>query len=229
MIWYKGWLETRFRLLFSLGYMGLILVLQSQLMSSAEGLKVFVSFAFPSFVVVVCAMFSGAGIATQPSFVASKGLHGSTLFTLSMPVSRFRLLAVRAAIGWLEAAGVIGTSCCLVWFLSPILRTSVTIHQIFQYAWTLIACATAVYSLSVLLATFLDDQWRVWSTILLWAALSWVSTQIRLPAFADIFRAVGKGSPLIAHTIPWSAIAFSLVSAMVSLLLALRVVCAREY
>jgi hypothetical protein len=47
-------------------------------------------------------------VTTQPSLVASKGIHGSTLFTLSLPVSRLRLMSVRAAIGWLEGAGVIG-------------------------------------------------------------------------------------------------------------------------
>jgi hypothetical protein len=37
-----------------------------------------------------------------------RDLHGSTLFTLSLPASRLRLMSVRAAIGWLEGAGVIG-------------------------------------------------------------------------------------------------------------------------
>jgi len=64
-------------------------------------------------------------VATQPSFVASKGIHGSTLFTLSLPVTRLRLLSVRAAIGWLEGSGVIAVLCCALWFRSPALRAMV--------------------------------------------------------------------------------------------------------
>jgi hypothetical protein len=77
-------------------------------------------------------------------------------------VSRFRLLAARASIGWLEGAAAIGTLCWEMWLVSPLLRATVTPFETFEYAGTLTACASALYFLSVLLATFLDDQWRVW-------------------------------------------------------------------
>lgn len=100
MLWYKGWLETRFRLLFTLGIATLILVLQYSARnaapppggkSAAFGL---VMVGSPTLVLLLCAMLGGAGVVTQPSLQATKGLHGSTLFTLSLPVSRLRLLAV---------------------------------------------------------------------------------------------------------------------------------------
>lgn len=82
MLWHKGWLETRFRLCMVLGFMCLILFLWHSLppgdKTPALGL---VQYTNPSFVVMICALLAGAGIATQPSFQATKGLHGSTLFT----------------------------------------------------------------------------------------------------------------------------------------------------
>jgi hypothetical protein len=36
----------------------------------------------------------------------------------------------------------------------------------FKYAETLVACTSALYFLFVLFAIFLDDQWRVWGTML---------------------------------------------------------------
>jgi hypothetical protein len=36
MLWHKGWMETRFKLLFSLGFMGLLLVFLHSLSSSAK-------------------------------------------------------------------------------------------------------------------------------------------------------------------------------------------------
>ena len=105
----------------------------------------------------------------------------------------------------------------------------VTPAEMFKYAATLVACASAIYFLSVLLATFLDDQWRVWGTMIASAALWWLSAHIPLPAFADIFRGMGKGSPLIAHTVPWNAIGFSVGLAAILFLAALKIVRARQY
>jgi hypothetical protein len=231
----KGWLETRFRLLFTLGFMGLLLAFMhsSGTTAPAAGARSpivgIALFSNPTFVVMICAMLAGAGIATQPSFQAVKGIHGSTLFTLSLPVSRFRLLAVRAGLGWLEMAGAIGTFCCGIWFASSQIRSLVTVTEMFEYAVTLIACGSALYFLSVLMATFLDDQWRTWGTLLGSAALFWISSRARLPASADIFRAIGEGSPLLSHTVPWTAMAFSLGLAAVLFFAAFKVVQHREY
>jgi hypothetical protein len=235
MLWYKGWLETRFRLIFALGFMSFNLAIQYSRLSVpqasvAKGAVLgLLTLSIPFLVVMISAVLAGAGIATQPSLMVTKGLHGSTLFTLSMPVSRIRLLAVRASVGWLEAAAVIGVICCEIWFVSPLLRTMVTVAEMFQYAGTLIACASAVYFLAVVLATFLDDQWRAWGTMIAAAALWWLSAHTRMPAFADIFRAMGKDSPLIAHTMPWTTIAFSLSLAAVLFFTALKIAQTREY
>jgi hypothetical protein len=235
MLWHKGWLETRFRLLFSLGFTTIIVVLQYSARtaapppggkSAAFGL---VMFGSPTLVLMVCALLGGAGIVTQPSLQATKGLHGSTLFTLSLPASRLRLLAVRASIGWFEAAGVIGALCCGMWLVSPALRAMATPVEMLQYAGTLIACASALYYFSVLLATFLDDQWRAWGSMIASAALWWLSTHTPLPAYANIFRAMREGSPPLAHTIPWTAMAFSLGLAAILFFAALKVVQTREY
>jgi hypothetical protein len=235
MLWHKGWLETRFRLLFTLGFTTLILVLQYSVRTAAPppGAKSpafgLVMFSNPTLVVMICALLGGAGIVTQPSLQATKGLHGSTLFTLSLPVSRLRLLAVRASIGWLESVGVIGALCCGMWLVSPVFRAIGTPVEMFEYAGTLIACASALYCLSVLLATFLDDLWRTWGTMLFFAALWWLSTHTPLPASANIFRAMREGSPLLAHTMPWTAMAFSLGLAVILFFAALKVVQTREY
>jgi hypothetical protein len=183
----------------------------------------------PILVLMVCAMLGGAGIVTQPAVQATKGLHGSTLFTLSLPVSRLRLLAVRASIGWFEAAGVIGAFCCGMWLVSPAFRATATPVEMLEYAGTLIASVSALYCLSVLLATFLDDQWRAWGTMIASAALWWLSTHTPLPASANIFRAMREASPLLAHTMPWTAMAFSLGLAAILFFAALKVVQTREY
>src|ERR1700685_3404709 len=151
MLWHKGWLETRFRLLFTLGFTTIILVLQYSARtatpppggkSAAFGL---VMFAGPTLVLMVCALLGGAGIVTQPSLQATKGLHGSTLFTLSLPVSRLRLLAVRASIGWFGMGGVIAAECCGMWLLLPGLKETASAIEMSEFFGAVLACASALY------------------------------------------------------------------------------------
>jgi hypothetical protein len=230
MLWYKGWLETRLRLLFSIALVSLVLYLLPWTRNAeAKGAPVFLQTTIPTFMVMFCAMLAGAGIATQPPFQVTKGLHGSMLFTLSLPVTRLRLLAVRAAVGWLELAAMIGFLCCELWLAIPVVRTSATPFFMCEYAATLIVCFSSIYFLSVLLATFLEDQWRVQGTVLAVAGWWWLYHRVSLPVSTDIFQAMGKASPLFAHTMPWPAMEFSLVLAAILFFAALKVVQIREY
>jgi hypothetical protein len=234
MLWYKGWLETRFRLLFALGTMCFILFSQHSLILTNMKIKTsellfLVTFYSQILAMMTCAMLAGAGINTQPSFQATKGLHGSMLFTLSLPVSRLRLIAVRACIGWLETAGAFAAFVCALWFVSPVLRAKVAPLDLFKYAVTLMICASAIYLLSVLLATFLDDMWRIWGTMIAAGALAWLSNHFSLPASIDFVRAAGKNSSLFTHAMPWGAMAFSLVLSAALFYAALEVAQTREY
>ena len=236
MLWLKGWLETRFRLLFMLVFTAPLLFVMHSAGAHATASSVsgrvagLVSHVIPFFIVFTCAFLAGAGIATQTSFQASKGLHGSALFTLSMPVRRLRLLAVRAGIGWLETSAVIGVLCCEMWLEIPLQRAGVTPIEMFEQAATLIACSSAIYFLSVLLGTMLDDQWRVagHGACLRWN-LGCCARNSRFPRFADIAHGVGERSPIVAHTIPWNVIAFSLGLSAILFFAALKIAQRREY
>ncbi len=224
MLWYKAWLETRFRLLFSLVVVALVLVLLYSKQATEARAVVGIATGLAALLSI---MLAGAGIATQPAFQATKGLHGSILFTLSMPVSRFHLLAVRAGFGWLEMVGGIGAVCCGMWMLFP--AETVMPRDMLDYAGTLIACASGLYAISVLLATFLDDQWRVWGSGIVFAALWWLLNKTPLPGSMNIFRAMGEGSPLVAHTLPLLAMTYSLGLAAILVFVAFKVVQHREY
>lgn len=183
-----------------------------------------------TFAIMLYTWLAGAGINTQPSFQATKGLHGSTLFTLSLPVSRLRLLTVRASIGWLEMAGGIVAWCYGAWLLLPVIRGSVSAVYMLEYVVALIVCASSLYFLSVLLGTLLDDQWRMWTTFMASGALWMLCSFVRLPASVNIVRAImGESSPLIAHTMPWTAMLFSLALTTAFSLAAMKIVRLREY
>lgn len=227
MLWYKGWLETRFRLVFVLAVVAFMFIIQLYGGSKVDARGVI--FMAGISVWMICVFLAAAGIVTQQSLQATKGLHGSTLFTLTLPVSRFRLIAVRAGLGWLEMAGGIAWICCLLWFLFPVIRGTTTPREMVEYAGVLIVCGSAFYCITVLLATFLDDLWRVWASFMCYGAIWWVAYKIPAPASVNIFWAMGDGSPVLAHTMPWTAMAFALGLAAVLFFAAFKVVQQREY
>ena len=175
---------------------------------------------------MIAIMLAGAGIATQLSLRVSKGRHGSTYFTLTLPVSRLRLLAVRAALGWLEMIAAMTVWYCGIWIFYP--KAIVTAATTFESAGVVFAGASGLYSITLLLATFTDEQWRVWGSMAVFASLGWLSNHTRFAASANIFRAMGDGLSR-PPTAPWTAIAFPLELAAILFFASLIVVQWREY
>ncbi len=201
MLWYKGWIETRMRVWIALGWTLVLLVSVSLRPVAPSPAPVLgLALMIGSQVTVMCVWFAGAGIASQSSVQFLKGLHGSTQYTLSLPASRLRLLAVRAALGWIQMAGVIAILCTGVWLTAPALTAHASaVRDVLEYAITVIVCGSAIYFLSVLLATFLDDQWRSWATMLIALAVAAVPSLTAAPSYTDLYRAIGENSPLVAR------------------------------
>src|SRR6185436_5484050 len=116
MLWYKAWLETRFGLAFLFGLYTLVWVVAStgarmapekQAPKPQEIAFMADAFAFPFIAAAIS--LAGTGIKTPSGGFQNqvKGLHGSTLYTLSLPVSRQRLVGIRSAVGLLDTAVVI--------------------------------------------------------------------------------------------------------------------------
>jgi hypothetical protein len=230
MLRYRGWLETRLRLL--IWAVIAVFILWSVYSLGAKGpLSPMIVAANLGFVVAMLAgTLGGAGIVTQRSSLRpATGFHGSTIFTLSLPVTRLRLLAVRVSVSWIELCAGTVVLCAAAWILFPVLRSSVTPKEMLQYTLAMAVCATGLHSLTVVLSTFLDDVWRIYGSILVYAAIWWLPDRIPWPRFADIFGAMGKGSPLIAHSMPWNAMAFSLTLAGGLFFVALQIGRRREY
>jgi len=234
MLWYKGWLETRFRVLFVFGFICVVAGMQgwarnpSSKPNPAAVLSSFYTLV-PLEAVIISAFLGAAGIATQASLTANKGLHGSTLFTLALPVKRAHLVLTRAAIGWVETVLALAVFFCAIWYRSSALRTVTVSTVVAHYALAVIVCGTTFYCVAVLLGSFLDDQWRTWGTMLVAGALVWASSQHWLPASVDIIAAMGKSSPLFGHAMPWGPMIFSLAASAVLFLATLTIVHRREY
>ena len=101
--------------------------------------------------------------------------------------------------------------------------------EMLEQAGVLIVCGSAVYFLSVVLATFLEDQWRIWGTMIAVGLMFWLSMKFSLPAAVDLIKAMGRGSPVVAHTIPWGAMGFAAGLSAVLFGVAVMIARMREY
>src|SRR5262245_56900838 len=102
MLLMKAWLETRWRLLITI--VALAVTMLSNYLSRNPGARNARSLLLilGSLLAFGALQLAGSGAKSQAPIGFSEGLAGSTQFTLSLPVSRLRLLAVRAGFGLLE-------------------------------------------------------------------------------------------------------------------------------
>ncbi len=224
MLWMKGWYETRIRLL--------LLVAATLAMSalasdsgpataniSARGLEATTLFGAS---VLAAIMLAGAGIKTQPGgFRPSKGLHGSMYYTL--------LFGVRVSLGLAETAVIHLLACYAAWLVHPVIRLNAPLSDIFKHGVASFFCVTAVYSLGVLFATFLDDLYQTWASMFTVMAVIVILNRVPLPPSLDTFLLLSRASPLITHTMPWIAMATLLALSATLLLISARIVESREY
>jgi hypothetical protein len=233
MLWYKGWLETRFRVLFMFSFAVFPVALflatphpanAAPQVSVAEAESAFTFNAL--YYSIVPLFLAGSGIKTQSARM-KKGLHGSMYFTLSLPVSRFRLFATRAGLGMLESLAILAIAPCALRIAAIGPEDHVSRSDLFAFWVTLSVCASAFYFLGVLLSTFLDEPVRNWISMFAVVVLYGLLSKVPLLAPLNIFRAMI--SPLFTHALPWASMGISLGAAAVLGLAALRVVQTREY
>lgn len=226
MLWMKSWAEMKWRLLFGLS-IPLIEVLFRHLTSAEDTGRMMGALLF--LLCFVAVYVAGSGVRTKASFRATKGLDGSTFFTLSLPVTRLRLLATRVAVGLMGTAGVIVIIISILWLKFPLVRGDSTPGDLLELFVAAIVCTASFHLASVLFATFLDDVWQTFGCTFLIFAAWWVVTKLSLPPSANVFEVMNNASPLITHKLPWPAMAISLIVSAIMFLAALKVVQNREY
>ncbi len=225
MLWMKGWLETRWRFVYALGLPLAVLAFLRAAGPGGPAMMVTVSL----FLIFTPVYLAGTGIRTQSGFQAMQGLHGSMYYTLSLPVSRFRLLAVRAGCGLLETAAIDAIVMGSAWSLFPLVRANSTSLDLLQLILSAIACTACFFFVSVLLASFLNESWQIFGSLFVVGVLRQATARLALPSSFNVFRFGGDASPLITHTLPWPAMAVSFVVSVILFLAALKVVQSREY
>jgi hypothetical protein len=185
MLWYKSWLETRWRFV-----MGLVLLILSaaaavlayprvvkllplvptveingelgrRIRGAAALMRDYRGYVWWQFLrqnatqmVTLFAVLLGTG------GLLSQAPRGGALFTLSLPVSRTRLLGVRATTGLAELLALALVPPLLLPALSPAVGEAYGIQDALVHGVCLFIASAAVFSLASLLSTVFSDVWR---------------------------------------------------------------------
>lgn len=251
MLWYKAWHEMRLKfLLCSVAILFLVYMtlMNPHLESSQKVIQAAQSAGFQAtewvryrwwqvykmvcFVWAIYApMLAGAGINSQTGFGMTRGIHGSMLFTLSLPIRRRTILLNRASLG--VAAGLLLalSPAILIPLLSGWIYPTASFsfsdalcYSLFAYAGGLI-----LYCVSVLFATFLDEQWQLYATWAVLGAVITVDKIFTLSWLKRFFEFVTSQTYLQTHSMPWGMLAICLAISATLLAAAIRVAERREY
>ena len=202
MLWYKSWLETRSRFLIGLAllmcsaaatvltYPNVLELLKTmpaietggeigrRIREATELAREFRGYVWSQWFgqnliqlwTIFAVILGTGGLLSQVS-------GGGALFTLSLPVSRTRHLAVRGGIGLAELLALALVPSLLVPLLSPGIGQSYGVGDALVHAVCLFVAGSVFFSLAFLLSTVFGDVWRPLLIALCAAALVAVAEQ----------------------------------------------------
>jgi ABC-2 type transport system permease protein len=224
MLWYKAWLETRWRFLIGLGLLvcsaGAIVLAHPQLMKLlpaastmdtsgplgrrvAEGTALARSYRgwFSQNLRQLWALFS---IMLGTGGLLAQAAGGGALFTLSLPVSRRRLLAVRAATALAELGILAIVPSFLLPLLSPAVGQTYSFADAFVHGSCLFLAGSTLFSLTFLLSTVFSDVWRPPLIALAFAILmALVREVVGGPSSASLLGIMTAESYFRGDGLPW--------------------------
>jgi hypothetical protein len=229
MLWHKSWLETRWRFLIGLAVLvcsaaGVVFAypkvvallplvpardtggeIGRRIRESAELARDYRGYVwsqwFGQHLIQVWTLFS---VLLGTGGLVSQAARGGALFTLSLPVSRQRLIAVRAALGLAELLALAVVPSVLLVVLSPAVGQRYGIGDALLHSACLFVAGTVFFSLASLLSTAFSDIWRPLLIVLLAAVVLGVSEQVfREVSRFSVFSVMSAERYFHGGGLPW--------------------------
>ncbi|HEY1336563.1 MAG TPA: hypothetical protein VGF59_03595 [Bryobacteraceae bacterium] len=255
MLWYKSWLETRWRFLLGLAMLmcsaaGVVLTRPEvmKLMPMADRLPVAgeigrrireavdLSRSYNGYVwsqwfrqngaqfgTIFAALLGTGGLLAQSS-------GGAALFTLSMPVTRARLLGIRAAAGLAEWFVLAFAPSLLIPLLSPTIGESYGVGNTLVHSACLFIAGAAFFSLAFLLSTAFGDIWRpLLLALLIATVLAVLPLVLRGMGSWNIFNVMSGESYFRGGRLPWAGLTASAAASAAMLYAGARNIAHRDF
>ncbi len=149
------------------------------------------------------AILGGIGILSQTS-------RDATLFTLSLPVSRRRLIVVRAATGLAQLAVMALVPSLVIVAVSPAVGEHYGVGPALVHSVLFFVAGSVFFSLAFLLSTFWTDPWRPTLIALCAAIVIGLCEQVSSDfARFGIFRVMSGEDYFRGNGVPWIGLAIT--------------------
>jgi hypothetical protein len=229
MLWHKAWLETRWR--FVIGLVLLVLSACSTVFTYPQVVRLLSSMATPDLggligrrvaeslalsrdyrgyvwsqlirqnLLQTWALFA---VLLGTGGLLSHGPGAGTLFTLSLPVSRRRVIGVRAATGLAELLMLALAPALAVPLLSPAVGQSYRVGEALVHALCLFVAGTVFFSLTTLLSTVFSGVWRPLLIVLcIGTVLGLFDLALRDVIPFSLFRVMSAEDYFRGRGLPW--------------------------
>ncbi|MGA2277443.1 MAG: hypothetical protein ABSG00_07555 [Terracidiphilus sp.] len=233
MLWFKAWLEMRWRVAFLVGtilfiWLTPLWIPATGVQPGAPAARLWMAIQLSSVLLYIFAAIylAGSGINSQTMYSATSGFHGSMLFTLSLPISRRRLLFVRAGLGALQTCLLVVIMAVYILHLRP---EATSVLQALVYLTRVIVCTMAIYAFSVLLACVLDEIWQFTGAFIFWTAVFLMQAKFDWIARISPLRGMSLNCYPMTAPMPWAPVLGSLALTVLLLWASMHVVQSKEY
>lgn len=255
MLWYKSWLETRWRfviglvlLVFSaasivLAYPEVVKLLPlvpkldlggeigRRVAESAELARDYRGYVWSQwFLKNLPKNWTLFAVLLGTGGLLSQASGGGALFTLSLPASRNRLLGVRAATGLAELLVLAVVPSLLLPVLSPTIGHTYGVGDALIHSACLFIAGSVFFSLAFLLSTVFSDVWRPVLIVLCGAAILALLEQVfRDLSRYSLFRVMSADVYFRGGGLPWLGLFASAAVSVAMLYAATRNIARQDF
>jgi len=236
VLWYKAWLETRSRFLTCLATLTIFCAV---FVGHAQGLirpewktdynrLLFVTQQFIVTMWILAVVLLGMG-----GIVRERAIGTSSL-TLSLPVSRARLLGIRVGVGVLEAIALAVVPWATVFLVSSLARMPILISQVGFYVLLLIAGGSAYFAMAILVSSLVESEYTAPAVAFGLMLLTAIVFDAWLRPF-NLWRLltgdfyIDRHTYLISWPFPWRGVLASMSAAALMLSTSISVIQKREF
>lgn len=236
MLWYKAWLETRARFLTSLVTLVIfcaVFVGHAQSLIRPQWKSDFnrLLFVNQQFVVIIWIL---AVVLLGMGGIVREKLIGTSLLTLSLPMSRARLLSVRVGMGVMQAVALAVapwiTVCVVLWLA----HKPIGIDQIGSYVLLLIGGGLVYFAMAVLVSSLVAGEYTAPALALGVVLLSAIVFDAWLRSF-NLWRlvtgdlSIDRSTFLLSRHLPFLGILASLSVSALLVLASISVIQKRDF
>jgi ABC-2 type transport system permease protein len=255
MLWYKSWLETRWRFVIGLVLLtcsagGTVLAyprvmqllplmpavdaggeLGRRIREAAELAREYRGYLWSQwFGQNLVQMWTVFAVLLGTGGLLSQSSGGAALFTLSLPASRNRLLGVRAATGLTELMVLALIPSLMIPLFSPVVGQTYGVASALVHALCVFVGGAAFFSLAFLLSTVFGDLWRPLLIAFSIAAVLALCGQV-FPELArySIFAVMSGETYFRSGALPWPGLLASAVLSAAMLYIAAMNIARRDF